>query len=69
MRRGDAEHVRFSLVERRLLSDLAAAQGVSVENLIRETLNLPPYAPEKRPRHLRIVRRRDDPHSSSQLAL
>jgi hypothetical protein len=34
MQRPDAELVRFSPVERRLLADLAAVQGVSLESLI-----------------------------------
>lgn len=69
MDRPDAELVRFSPVERRLLADLAAAEGVSVESLIREALTLPPYAPEKRRRHLSIVRLRDGGHTSSRLKL
>jgi hypothetical protein len=69
MRRPHVEFVRFSSVERKLLSDLAAVQEVSVESLIREALNLPPYKPERRPRHLRIVRRRDDARTTGRLAL
>jgi hypothetical protein len=65
------EPVRFSPLEHRLLSDLSAAQGMSVENLIRESLTLPPYEPETRVRHLRIVRRSDgdEIHTTSHLAL
>jgi hypothetical protein len=65
MDRPEGELVRFSPVERRLLADLAAAQGVTVETVIREALTLLPYAtPEKRRRHLSVVRLRDVPHTS-----
>jgi len=69
MSRPDEETVRFSATERRLLADLAAVQGVSVESLIREALTLPPYEAEKRPRHLHIVRLRGEAHTSSRLRL
>jgi hypothetical protein len=60
--------VRFSPVERRLLRDLAAAQGMSIEDL-RDALTLPPCAPGTRVRHLRIVRGGDELHTASRLAL
>jgi hypothetical protein len=69
MDRPEGELVRFSPVERRLLADLAAAEGVSVETLIREALTLTPYVPEKRRRHLSVVRLRDGGHTSSRLRL
>jgi len=61
--------VRFSPVERRLLTALAAAQGMSVEDLIRDALTLPPCEPGTRSRHLRIVRGGDELHTASRLAL
>jgi hypothetical protein len=65
----EPELVRFSPVERRLLSDLAAAQGMSVEDLIRDALMLPPCEPGTHPRHLRIVRGGGERHTTSRLAL
>jgi hypothetical protein len=47
--------VRFSVEERRLLEDFARISGVTVEELIREALFLPPLEPRAR-RHLRVVR-------------
>jgi hypothetical protein len=46
--------VRCSVEERRLLEDFAHISGVTVEELIREALFLPPLEP--RGRHLRVVR-------------
>ena len=67
----EAQAVRFSPVERRLLRDLARAQGMTVEDLIREALTLPLCEPGTRSRHLRIVRRSDgdETHTTSRLAL
>src|SRR3978361_1988960 len=47
--------VRCSLEERRLLEDFAHISGVTVEELIREALFLPPLEPRGRG-HLRVVR-------------
>jgi hypothetical protein len=46
--------VRFSPEERRLLEDFARVSGMTIEELIREALFLPPIEPRAR-RHLRIV--------------
>ncbi len=49
--------VRLSLVEHRLLNDLAGAQGVSIETLVREALALAPFDARDHPaRRLQIVR-------------
>jgi hypothetical protein len=48
--------VRFSGVEHRLLDDLAAAQGVDVETLIREALTFAPIDGPGAARHLQVVR-------------
>jgi hypothetical protein len=64
----ETEQVRFSPVERRLLRDLAAAEGVSVEDLIRDALTLPPCESGTHP-HLRIVRGGGESHTTGRLAL
>lgn len=47
MEREEAEAaVRFLPLERRVLDELAAAQGISLESSSREALTLAPYAPE-----------------------
>ena len=47
--------VRFSVEERRLLEDFAHISGVTVEELVREALFLPPLGARAQ-RHLRVVR-------------
>jgi hypothetical protein len=47
--------IRFSVAEHRLLDDLAAAQGVDVETLIREALTFSPIEAHGTPRHLQLV--------------
>jgi Family of unknown function (DUF6290) len=47
--------VRFSTEERHLLEDFAKISGVTVEDLIRQALFLPPVEARTQ-RHLRIVR-------------
>lgn len=48
--------VRFSPGEHRVLRDLAAAEGVDLEALIREALALPPLEAFLHEAHLRLVR-------------
>jgi hypothetical protein len=48
--------IRFSGAEHRLLDDLAAAQGVDIESLIREALTFAPIDPPGAERHLQVVR-------------
>jgi hypothetical protein len=48
--------IRFSPPEHRLLEDLAAAQGVDLETLIREALTFGPIEADAAAPRLRIVR-------------
>jgi hypothetical protein len=54
--------VRFSPEERLLLEDFARVSGMTIEELIREALFLPPIQPAA-PRHLRIVHGSAPDHS------
>lgn len=47
--------VRLSRAEHRLLSDLAAAEGIDLEALIREALALVPLDSGPMPPHLELV--------------
>ncbi len=48
--------VTFTPAEHRVLRDLAAAEGIDVEALIREALALPQLPLGAAPSHLRLVR-------------